>query len=464
MSTELGSFKGDKISGIEGSIFATSAILETVLQSNRRSSFKFPFYGLSFDDKAQKSDEWIDERLYVKTVEQILRYVMKNGVGYFKEIKESVTRESDELFVLSRNLTSSLQGLSDFELVQKYVAFMNAYTYSFGLGALTFVYEGIMSERLTASISKRFKNATDVIGELISSPYRSFMMESEDLLLAIKEETDQKKKKALIEEYKEKFFYMRSNFSYSTLLGDEEVGKLAEAIQKHKHSEKATINVSEADLLKEEKSIIAIFMETEVIRDKRKRTNYIGNFTMFRFLEEACRRKGVNMANARRIFWNEYADLLLDTENIVMRLNERTVASVVLDKGSAYYFDYNAIESRQTLDASVTECSGTSACKGKVTAKANIILTTADFPKFKTGDVLVTEMTRPEFVPLMKQAAAILTDEGGLTCHAAIVSRELGIPCIVGTKTATRILKDGDLVEVDAEKGIVKIIKRVDEK
>lgn len=170
------------------------------------------------------------------------------------------------------------------------------------------------------------------------------------------------------------------------------------------------------------------------------------------------------MANARRIFWNEYADLLLDTENIVMRLNERTVASVVLDKGSAYYFDYNAIESRQTLDASVTECSGTSACKGKVTAKANIILTTADFPKFKTGDVLVTEMTRPEFVPLMKQAAAILTDEGGLTCHAAIVSRELGIPCIVGTKTATRILKDGDLVEVDAEKGIVKIIKRVDEK
>ena len=68
-------------------------------------------------------------------------------------------------------------------------------------------------------------------------------------------------------------------------------------------------------------------------------------------------------------------------------------------------------------------------------------------------------MTRPEFLPLLRQAKAIITDEGGLTCHAAIISRELGIPCIIGTKMATRILKDGDLVEVDANKGIVRKIK-----
>jgi len=60
----------------------------------------------------------------------------------------------------------------------------------------------------------------------------------------------------------------------------------------------------------------------------------------------------------------------------------------------------------------------------------------------------------------MKEAGAIITDEGGITCHAAIVSRELGIPCIIGTKIATKVLKDGDIVEVDAGKGVVKIIKR----
>ena len=61
----------------------------------------------------------------------------------------------------------------------------------------------------------------------------------------------------------------------------------------------------------------------------------------------------------------------------------------------------------------------------------------------------------------MKKSSVIITDAGGLTSHAAIVSRELGIPCIVGTKIATQVLKDGDLVEVDAEKGIVKILKKI---
>jgi len=70
-------------------------------------------------------------------------------------------------------------------------------------------------------------------------------------------------------------------------------------------------------------------------------------------------------------------------------------------------------------------------------------------------------MTRPDFMPLVNKSAAIITDEGGLACHAAIISRELKIPCIVGTKTATRVLRNGDLVEVDANKGIVRLIKKI---
>jgi len=73
--------------------------------------------------------------------------------------------------------------------------------------------------------------------------------------------------------------------------------------------------------------------------------------------------------------------------------------------------------------------------------------------------ILVTPMTRPELVPFIKNAAAFVTDEGGVTCHAAIVAREMNKPCIIGTKIATKVLKDGDMVEVDADKGIVKILK-----
>jgi len=83
-----------------------------------------------------------------------------------------------------------------------------------------------------------------------------------------------------------------------------------------------------------------------------------------------------------------------------------------------------------------------------------------DEQKFRDGDVLVSTMTQVNVVPLMKRAAAILTEQGGITSHAAIVSRELNKPCIVGVKNLTRVLKDGDEIEVDAETGKVRIINK----
>ena len=84
---------------------------------------------------------------------------------------------------------------------------------------------------------------------------------------------------------------------------------------------------------------------------------------------------------------------------------------------------------------------------------------TKEIAEFKEGEILVANQTTPEFVVAMKKAAAVVTDQGGVTAHAAIISRELKVPCIVGTKNATRILKTGDMVEVDAEKGVVTILK-----
>lgn len=81
-----------------------------------------------------------------------------------------------------------------------------------------------------------------------------------------------------------------------------------------------------------------------------------------------------------------------------------------------------------------------------------LILTKEDFPLFQPGEILVTPMTTPDFVYLMKKAAAIITDEGGITCHAAIASRELQKPCLIGTKIATKALKDGMKVKIDGDK------------
>lgn len=113
----------------------------------------------------------------------------------------------------------------------------------------------------------------------------------------------------------------------------------------------------------------------------------------------------------------------------------------------------------QTGSDDIKEIVGQSANKGKYSGKVRV-LKTSHIQNFLKGEILVAGMTTPDFAPIMKEAGAIITDEGGITCHAAIVSRELGIPCIIGTKIATKVLKDGDLVEVDADRGIVKILKQ----
>ncbi|MFA5860245.1 MAG: phosphoenolpyruvate synthase [Candidatus Thermoplasmatota archaeon] len=98
---------------------------------------------------------------------------------------------------------------------------------------------------------------------------------------------------------------------------------------------------------------------------------------------------------------------------------------------------------------------GLGASPGHASGKVALLQTIEEMDKVQMGDILVTVMTTPDMVPAMKRAAAIITDEGGMTCHAAIVARELGVPAIVGTKTGTKMLSDNMLITVDGDKGHV---------
>ncbi|ABN57775.1 MULTISPECIES: phosphoenolpyruvate synthase [Methanoculleus] len=98
---------------------------------------------------------------------------------------------------------------------------------------------------------------------------------------------------------------------------------------------------------------------------------------------------------------------------------------------------------------------GQGASPGVASGRVVIVRDVKDTSAVKDGDILVTKMTNPDMVPAMRRVSAIVTDEGGMTCHAAIVSRELGTPAVVGTKKATKLLKDGQIVTVDGEKGLI---------
>lgn len=116
-------------------------------------------------------------------------------------------------------------------------------------------------------------------------------------------------------------------------------------------------------------------------------------------------------------------------------------------------------ESDSAVALGTKEIRGVVASKGKTRGVVRILKYRSQIGDLLEGEVLVTEMTTPDYLPAMQKAAAIITNEGGITSHAAIISRELGKPCVVGTKNATTVLKNGDSVEVDADNGVITILQ-----
>jgi phosphohistidine swiveling domain-containing protein len=132
-------------------------------------------------------------------------------------------------------------------------------------------------------------------------------------------------------------------------------------------------------------------------------------------------------------------------------------------KSLSEFLEETGIEIADYVSEGTNEIKGQIAFKGTARGPVALCLKEREITKVKEGDIIVASMTAPSFLPAMKRAAAFVTDEGGITCHAAIVAREMQKPCIIGTKFATQIFKDGDVVEVDGETGVVQIITKTHE-
>jgi len=213
----------------------------------------------------------------------------------------------------------------------------------------------------------------------------------------------------------------------------------------------------------QQKKLIEFVQASIDIRDERK--EFI--LKLFTILSDSLRalakEYSISYEAISTIGYNELDNL--DDSKFLKTLQRRSEQGVAMisrgDNFAIAIVDYESAKSIifDQLD-NVNEVIGLCANKGSYIGKIKIIISENDFSKFQDGEILVTGMTRAEYVPLMRKAGAIITDEGGVTCHAAIISRELNIPCIIGTKVATQILHDGDEVEVDADNGVVKIIKQ----
>lgn len=211
-----------------------------------------------------------------------------------------------------------------------------------------------------------------------------------------------------------------------------------------------------------ERNIVYFFQRIIDWREERKEfVQKVNNF-VHNFLVELEKENGIPLDLLRFVnlynYKNELSLALLEERS-------RFCAATLGDNGDVTYLIGSEAACivefvEHNFYSGKDEVRGKSASKGMSSGIVKLIMKQSDFDHFNQGDILVTAMTRPEFLPIMKKAAAIVTDEGGITCHAAIVARELNIPCIIGTQVATKVLKDGDFVDVDADKGVVRKINK----
>jgi phosphohistidine swiveling domain-containing protein len=166
---------------------------------------------------------------------------------------------------------------------------------------------------------------------------------------------------------------------------------------------------------------------------------------------------------------------LAETEIVTWLKSSKLLNHSAIDdriKHSVFRFSSGGVEIRVGDDAkkecgivvqdepikSLARIGGTCGQPGRAIGRTRQVLTVEDMAVFRRGEILVAYMTDVGVVPAMRRAAAIITDVGGVTCHAAIVAREFGIPCVIGTKVGTKVLKNGYLVDVNT--GIFDLLDR----
>ncbi len=180
--------------------------------------------------------------------------------------------------------------------------------------------------------------------------------------------------------------------------------------------------------------------------------------------EQVAVRTGVNSDLIKDMTWEETSDLLQGKKVDLDFIKERIRHSIfvvyapyikLLVGKEADAFEQTYLK----FDLSASIFKGRVACRGKVSGPVKIVLGPKDFPKVNHGDIIVVSNTSPDFVPVLGRVSGIIAEEGGVTAHVSVISRELGIPAVIGVRCVTTVLNDGMVVELNADKGIVKIIK-----
>lgn len=347
--------------------------------------------------------------------------------------------------------------------------------------------EMIRKELITIKGGTEKKNALSI---LTSTSHLTFYRKENDELLKIALLKDKKEIEKKLNKHANKYFWMLNNYNEAKILDQkyfkEELNKITVPAKEAEIKEK----IKEAkgyrqQIIKDKEEIIRKYNLSPLVK---KLTSFLDECIWWQdirkeytlkiidclnlVLKEVGRRKSFVLDNLKLLTPLEVKDLLIAgpkknkifdkiiaerkkgaffhiTNKKVREINDAKVKKEFF----AFYIE-RAPQKQVSLIEGILASSGpTKYFKGSV----KIIKSVNELSKLQKGDILATVMTSPDYIAGMRKSGAIITDEGGLTCHAAIVARELNKPCIVGTKIATKVLKDGQIVELHTARGVIKI-------
>lgn len=458
----------------------------------KKTTLDAPDYG--FKISRYKYIDWAhyyDKNEFEKITESINKRVLK--IGNFNKFYGYRKQKNEESKEIMEKINKDLWKSSNVDLIKQFKQYVEIrgtticalLVGNYIVRGLSNLAERTVKKNLKKLSSEEFKK---ILIELSFSEKESAFCRREKELLHIAEEingngflgdklsglsSDMKKK---ISQFRDKYDWANSMFLFRKEVKDNDIFNEVLAAIKDDPTKKLKNMAEERVLASKRKRLLikkfnlnkqsirildllaeSSFLETELVRFFQL-TDYYG----YPLLCAVGKRFGLSFEEV----------VFLSISEIINGLkgNKLPAKSVLRERDNMFGFYYesrtNTFKSfcgkevdkyREThVDSSLKEVKGVVASRGKVTGRVRVILETSRVPEMQDGEILVTMMTTPSFVVAMKKAAAIVTSDGGITCHAAIISRELNKPCVIGTKIATQVFKTGDLVEVDAEDGVVR--------
>lgn len=451
---------------------------------------------------------WVHEEKIIFICEyQPLRDIGEENFKKFILVDNEFKKNYDEwqkiikelLKYLTANSKIKIEKMNADELRDIFNKFFSIYQKFWVVGLLPELSNWGGEQMLRRELSRKIKNEKEFsfVLERLSAPedYSFYQEEELDLLKLKKFENDAQKLDKMLKEHQQKFFWLLNSYHHSQILSVEHFKKELNALSAKEASDKLRkIESLKKNILLEKKKLFAKYRLSEDVekiahrlafciwwQDNRKKRIFIANHFIDELLEQISEIYYIPFDELHYYMFEDILELLNHNKQVndaeIKKRKDYYMRNYYNEGNTNKFFSGKEAETiikpfvEVKVDKNIKEFKGITVSigkhkgdvkgedKGAVKGIVKIVKSGKEISKVNKGDVLVAPMTAPDYVVGMRKAIAIITDEGGMTCHAAIVSRELGIPCIVGAKIATKVLKDGDVVEVDGEKGVVRKIR-----